>query len=62
MVEFESVSQRTEKFNNDVIESTIEHLAWASNENGLSEDLLDRLKATWIKNLRDTQRKNHEEA
>ena len=41
----------TLNFNREVIEQTIETLRSRFNERGLSEDLLDRLKANWQKNL-----------
>ena len=36
--------------NNDhekIIDSTVDDLRWTSGENGLTEDVLDRLKASW---------------
>ncbi len=53
MYEQENIVARTEKFHQDVIDSTIEHLSWNYAENGLSEDLCDRLKASWVKKLRE---------
>ena len=58
----ENIHARTEKFHQDVIESTIDSLSWHFNENGLSEDLLDRLKASWEKNLKESQDRNVKEA
>lgn len=52
----------TLNFNREVIEETIESLRSKFNERGLSEDLLDRLKANWTKNLRVKIQQNHQEA
>jgi predicted small metal-binding protein len=49
----------TLNFNREVIEETIESLRSKFNERGLSEDLLDRLKANWTKNLRVKIQQNH---
>jgi hypothetical protein len=62
MFENENIHTRTEKFHQDTIEATVEGLAWHFSENGLSEDLSDRIKAAWEKNLREAQAKNLEEA
>jgi hypothetical protein len=62
MYEPDNISSRTDKFFQDVIEHTISTLSWSFSENGLSEDLLDRLKASWEKTLRDKQISNMEEA
>jgi hypothetical protein len=49
----------TLNFNREVIEQTIESLRSKFNERGLSEDLLDRLKANWQKNLQVKIQQNH---
>jgi len=41
-----------------VINTTIEQLSWNFAENGLSEDLCDRLKASWEKKLAEKQQMN----
>ena len=52
----------TQKFNLDVIEITIENLRRKFSERGLSEDLLERLKANWYKNLHLRIQQNKEDA
>jgi hypothetical protein len=46
-MEFENIHVRTEKFHEKIIDSTVDDLRWTSGENGLTEDVLDRLKASW---------------
>ncbi len=53
MVEFENIHVRTEKFHTEVIDGTIDVLSNRLGQNGLSEDVLDRLKASWEKCLRE---------
>ena len=52
----------TQKFNHAVIEITIENLRRKFSERGLSEDLLERLKANWYKNLHLRIQQNKEDA
>lgn len=52
----------TQTFNREVIERTIESLRHRFNERGLSEDILERLKANWTKNLNLRMHSNKEEA
>ena len=53
MMEENDIKLRTERFHSDVINSTIESLRQPFADNGLSEDLLDRLKASWEKHLHE---------
>ena len=62
MVEFENIHVRTEKFHQEVIDGTIDVLSNRLGHNGLSEDVLDRLKASWEKCLIENQNRNLEEA
>jgi DnaJ-domain-containing protein 1 len=52
----------TQNFNQEVIERTIDSLRNRFNERGLPEDLLERLKANWYKNLGARVHQNKEEA
>jgi hypothetical protein len=52
----------TQNFNREVIEITIENLRRKFSERGLSEDLLERLKANWYKNLHLRMQQNKEDA
>lgn len=46
-----NATEQTAKFHESVIESTIEALRERSNASDFSDDLLDRLKAAWERNL-----------
>jgi hypothetical protein len=54
----------TQEFNRKVIDLTIESLRSKYNERGLqlSEDVIERLKANWIKNLELRIRQNEDDA
>lgn len=52
----------TQNFNREVIEITIENLRRKFSERGLSEDLLERLKTNWYKNLNLRMQQNKDEA
>ena len=54
----DNIITRTEKFHQDVIETTMDALAERLSDNGLSEELLDRIKADWEKALRDAKAAN----
>ena len=62
MYEQENINIRTEKFFQEVIDTTIDQLSWNYAENGLSEDLCDRIKASWEKKLREQKLQNINEA
>ena len=53
-IEEVNIHLNTTRFNAGVIESTIEALRRQFNDNGLSEDLLDRLKTSWEKKLKQS--------
>ena len=61
-IEDVNILVHTSKFNQGVIESTIEALRRQFNESGLSEDLLDRLKSSWEKKLKQNQQRQESEA
>jgi predicted DNA-binding protein len=57
-----NMSAMTQTFNREVIEKTIENLRHRFNERGLSEDILERLKANWTKSLSLRMHTNKEAA
>ena len=61
-IEEVNIHINTTRFNQGVIESTIEALRRQFNDNGLSEDLLDRLKSSWEKKLKQNSARQENEA
>lgn len=57
-----NIETRRQNFNKAVVDSTIESLRRPFSESGLSEDLLDRLKASWEKKLAENLERNQKEA
>lgn len=61
-IEDVNILAHTMKFNQGVMETTIEALRKQFSAQGLSEDLLDRLKSSWEKKLKQNQNRQENEA
>lgn len=57
-----TMQNMNQNFNREVIDRTIEGMRQRFIERGLSEDILERLKANWLKNLQQRIAQNKEEA